>query len=173
MWCMVIKDAHAISLLYCLTLFFSRNFHYVHPIISCKYWCKLEQLLPFFSFFENSLQWCLFFFICSSLLVRLLCNFWYLKELCISCSLLTMMALHRIFTISMFERSYWWAYLLLAVHLTSSGSMAAKMGNASNISTTLWSSSTMPWDTCPASSSASTQTQWSVIVILSRGLWTY
>ena len=114
-----------------------------------------------------------FFFICSSFLVRLLCNFWYLKELCISCSLLTMMALHRIFTISMFERSYWWAYLLLAVHLTSSGSMAAKMGNASNISTTLWSSSTMPWDTCPASSSASTQTQWSVIVILSRGLWTY
>ena len=42
-----------------------------------------------------------FFFICSSLLVRLLYNFWYLKELCISCSLLTMMALHRIFTISM------------------------------------------------------------------------
>ena len=65
--------------------------------------CKLEQLLLFFSFFENSLQWCLFF-ICSSLFVRLLCNFWYLKELCISCSLLTMMALHRIFTISMFER---------------------------------------------------------------------
>lgn len=152
-----------------------------HPWLYCltpKSWMYINKghLLVFLMFISPSvligmLYFCLFFIysLLSNHLWTLLYNQVAYSLLC----LLIVMVLCRICTTSMFAKSYWWAYLLLVVHLISSRSMAVKLGNALIISTMSWSSSTMPWDTCLVSLSASIQIPWSVIATLLRGLLTY